>query len=375
MNVIQTFIFLGKHKVSKQLLYQSLLSAYSAVKIYGNCKLYTNERTWDILKSFDIPYTEVDTGLLDKLYLKSNSFAIPKLYAFADQNEPFIHIDFDTFLLKKLKIEPHNEIIYAYDDISFLKFPNGDVKGQYKSITFEDLEFFNRSYFQSVLELQEFFPEGFLKNLHLDIIPNFCIFGGYNYGLIERTVKKQIEMYRKGKHRFDEDPNMSQIIEQMSFFPHLQNLDKEFRFWQGDEFGFRGFFNRVNRLTQKYPFAIRNEDGKTKIESHGNELLVFDDMLDTINPALFENHKFSFFNKEGYNAMLKSDLGDFIHLGGVKGCEIMNRFIIDYFTINSNMDPKLIKSLQKIESSGPKEYFEKISLNEMYLYKNKADLI
>ena len=81
--------------------------------------------------------------------------------------------------------------------------------------------FFNRAYFQSVLELQEFFPDGFLKNLHLDIIPNFCIFGGYNYGLIERTVKKQIEMYRKGKHRFDEDPNMSQIIEQMSFFPHF----------------------------------------------------------------------------------------------------------------------------------------------------------
>jgi hypothetical protein len=370
MNIVQTFVLVGKHKLSKQLLYQMLFSCYSAVKLYGNCKLYTNKRTWEAIKNFDFPYTEVDTELLDGLHFTSNAFAIPKLHVFRAQTEPFIHIDFDTFLFKKLDIQQHNEIFYAYDDYSFLDFYDEDLKGHYKQIKYLDLQFYYKAYFESLFKLEPYFPDWLIRNLHIDMSPNFCIFGAYNTKLLQDVTTEQIGIYEDNKDVFDADENMSQIFEQLLFFPILSIIDQEFRYWQGEKFGFKGFFNRVKRLTKRYPFSIRNENTMVIIESHGKELMRFNSNLDEIRPQMGDL-KISFYNKDGYRELLKADLGDFIHLGGHKGCQIMNRFLIDRYIMQNPNDFKLLTRIKKIETSSEIEFFERISLSEVYLYKYK----
>lgn len=375
INVIQTFFYLGRQKIDKKLLYMSYLSAYSAVKIYGNCKLYTDSKTWEALKHYNIPYTDVDTTTLGDLKVKYNSFAIPKLYSFMDQVDPFIHIDFDTFLLKKLDIEPHNEVIYAYDDMSFLKFDGDDLRGAYKPVTFNDIEFFYKSYLGSLISLKNCFSDEFLQSLNFDIIPNFCIFGGHNAELIKKAVQKQLDLYNNNKGVFDENSDMSHIIEQMSFFPFLQEVDKEFRYWQGDIYGMKGFFNRVKRLTKKYPFSIRNENDTIHIETHGRDYYNFPSKLEDLNKFIKEKYHLSFYNKDAYQKLLWMDLGPFIHLGGLKKCELMNKFIIDYFLVKYKNDPQLVKDLRGIRDSSEMEFFEGIYADDNYLYKNKTNLI
>lgn len=371
MNVIQSFVFLGKHKMSKHLLYQMFISCYLANKFYGNCKLYTNQETWDQIKNFNFPYSEVNVDLLDNVTVRSNAFAIPKIMVFADQTNPFIHIDFDTFLNRKLDIEQHNEIVYSYDDISFLKFVDDDLKGQYTPIGYKELLFFYDSYFKSVLRLKDCFPDEFLTKLSLDIIPNFCVFGGHNTDLIRLVAHKQIKLFNENKESFESDENMSQIIEQMTFFPFLQEIDEEFKFWRGDEYGFKGFFNRVKRLSKRYPFAIRVENEMVHIESNSKDVLTFPDLKDELDWKQLTDKKVHFYNKNGINEMLQLEYGDFIHLAGLKGCEVTNKFIIDYYLSRNYIDSRFRKTIDRIKDSSPLEYFEQISLGKLYLSNNK----
>jgi hypothetical protein len=373
MKIVQTFVLVGKHKISKQLLYQIMLSSYSAFKIYGNCKLYTNKKTWEAIKQFKFFFTEIDTDLLDSLYFEPNSFAIPKLHVFRAQTEPFIHIDFDTFLLKELPIEQHNEFFYSYDDYSFLNFNNEDLKGTYKSMKYSDLKFVYKAYFESLFQLEQYFPSSLINDLHVDISPNFCIFGSHNFELLNKVINIQILIYERNRDIFNKDENMSQIFEQLLFFPILSSLDKDFKYWQGDKYGFEGFFNRVKRLTKRYPFSLRSEGDFNIIESHGNSLMIFPSEFDPIIDIgeNTNNLKISFLNKQAYQKLLNADLGDFIHLGGLKGCQTMNRFIIDLFIMRNTSDSKLFSAISMIEKSSDIEFFEKLNLSDAYLYRKQ----
>jgi len=79
------------------------LSVLTCLKNHGNIHLITTQKGKEFLK--DIPYTSVE--LFDEEINRnySNFWAISKIYAYrqiARKMKPFIHIDYDVFLFKKL---------------------------------------------------------------------------------------------------------------------------------------------------------------------------------------------------------------------------------------------------------------------------------
>jgi len=78
------------------------LSCLQLHKLYGNVELFANSSAADLLVgTLDLPYSKVHTSH-DSLELAHNElWALPKLYTYSLQNEPFLHIDGDVFLFRK----------------------------------------------------------------------------------------------------------------------------------------------------------------------------------------------------------------------------------------------------------------------------------
>jgi hypothetical protein len=79
------------------------LSCLQLKKIYGNITLHSNSAGAELLvETLKLPYSEVYTTH-DALKLPDlNLWALPKIYTYALQNKPFLHIDGDVFLFDKL---------------------------------------------------------------------------------------------------------------------------------------------------------------------------------------------------------------------------------------------------------------------------------
>ncbi|GHT32033.1 hypothetical protein FACS189434_02930 [Bacteroidia bacterium] len=79
-----------------------VLSCLQLNKIYGYVELFANLPAADLLIGMlNLPYAKVHTSH-DNLKLAHNElWALPKLYTYSLQNEPFLHIDGDVFLFRK----------------------------------------------------------------------------------------------------------------------------------------------------------------------------------------------------------------------------------------------------------------------------------
>ena len=122
MKVIHTHAMIGDRKFYKTNLYHMLISLFSAKHVYGNIQLYTDRLTYNAIEHLDLPYDDIHVVEEFDLKYNKNEFSIPKLKTYTLQNEPYIHIDIDTFLLKDLGIEQHNEVVFAHDDFTFVDF-------------------------------------------------------------------------------------------------------------------------------------------------------------------------------------------------------------------------------------------------------------
>ena len=333
MKVIHTYKNIPDRRFYKTNLYHMLISLFSAKKLYGRVELYTDTKTFDEIEKLEFPYDEIHIiEEFDRDYNK-NEFSIPKLITYTLQNEPYIHIDTDTFLLKKLDIEQHNEVVFAHDDYTLVDFNKMlNPKGQYKSIDFQSLKHLDSAYFRSLINLQDVIPQEILKRTTFDFIPNFCIFGGYNTELITKTSKELLKIHSNNVGRFRVEESSPQILEQLLFFPTLSYLtNDEIKTYWGEHHGCEPFFLRVKKLTEKYPFIINENYGYVEVESHGNVIIIGKDLRNN-HPDWVDNGKTTFYNPELINQMLSyPDYGSFIHLGGLKGCDSVNEFIISYF--------------------------------------------
>lgn len=311
-----------------------LISLFSAKHIYGNIELYTDNATFDRIKDLEFPYDEIH--IVDEFNDRygKNEFSIPKLITYSLQNEPFLHIDTDTFLLKDLDIEQHNEIVFAHDDFTLVDFNKMlDPKGRYKSIDFETLQHLDSAYLGSLLKLYDIIPSEVLKRTTFDFIPNFCVFGGHNPKLIKEVSEYIIKLHTKHVGRFKMEESSPQILEQLLFFPVLSYLtNDEIRTYWGEHHGCEPFFLRIKKLTEKFPFIINViGNGLVEIESHGKKIMEGRDDRERY-PNWVDNGKTTFYNPELVNRMVShKDYGTFIHLGGLKGCDSTNEFIISFF--------------------------------------------
>lgn len=84
------------------------LSCLQLKKIYGKVELFTNKKGKQVLiDELQLPYSKVHV-VLDKIDFPRTLWAYIKLYTYSIQKEPFLHIDGDVFIWKKL-IEPEDK--------------------------------------------------------------------------------------------------------------------------------------------------------------------------------------------------------------------------------------------------------------------------
>ena len=77
------------------------LSCLQLHKLYGNIILFANNQAARLLiDTLQLPYSEVNLALDKLTLLHPDLWALPKIYTYSLQEQPFLHVDGDVFLFK-----------------------------------------------------------------------------------------------------------------------------------------------------------------------------------------------------------------------------------------------------------------------------------
>jgi len=148
------------------------LSAYYLKKNYGNVNLITDKYGAEFLK--DIKFDKVDTSLEDLPKYVGAIWGLGKIKAYgliAEKKEPFIHIDHDVFLTKKLNEDIHNSQIIA-------QHLEREINNLYGLDKFH-------------LELPNL---GFMANNRIKNAANMGIFGGNDFDFIKKYSDESVNL-------------------------------------------------------------------------------------------------------------------------------------------------------------------------------------
>ena len=175
-------------------------------KHFGRVTLYCNERVRDlIINTFKIPYDNVVVipDFMDD-YNGCNLWALPKVYTYSLQNEPFLHVDCDWFMFEKLP-----------DSIL-----GSDIIGQ--NIEYDD-QMYNHRTLEKLISngciLPEFVLNEYEKEPILRVI-NAGVLGGSNIEFIQSYlgVIKDFISANKPILKFLNDGFVNSIYEQLFFY-------------------------------------------------------------------------------------------------------------------------------------------------------------
>lgn len=280
MKIIHTFVPVFKDKIDKYTIYQMTLSLLLAKRHYDNVVLYTNDEIGKLIKKIGLPYTEINTEILNEC--KERTFSIPKLLVYAVQKEPYIHIDLDTFLFDRIDFDD-KECIYS-------TFPEGtgDLTTFDKSNAM-----FHSTYLTPVYQIKDKLPEEFTKNIIFKDIPNMSVFGGYQYKLISDATKYCLDIYYKNKEFFNSSYYNACVIEQLFIYSAIRMLSNTTKF----KYLFKGNPSHIDFLEDEFKIPF-------KFKSRANNLWILNE------EDLFKNTMYNF--------------DGFLHLNGYKNLDEMN---------------------------------------------------
>jgi hypothetical protein len=166
----------------------------------------------DIVKKIGLPYDEINTDVLKDVNVKT--FSVPKLVVYSQQTEPYIHIDLDTFIFKKIFFNDFENIYSTFAEGS------GDILNFERTNTS-----FYTTYIKRSFEIQNKLPEEFLKYVKFNNVPNMSVFGGHNFELIKESSKYCLQLYQNHTDFFDSNYYNACIIEQL-FIPAAMRMIK-----------------------------------------------------------------------------------------------------------------------------------------------------
>jgi len=178
MKLYHSFWEHGWNNMTQELYELHKLSVIAALESYGNITLITTE----VGKKFlgDLPYTNIEFFEEEIPIEYKDTWGISKMFAYKQlcrKNEPFMHVDYDVFLFKKL--------------------PDWLEKSE---VFYQSIE--NGNQVDSFYGLEYFFSD--CKNLYLSDVKinqafNMGIFGGNNIEAIDYYLDESFKLL------FDED--------------------------------------------------------------------------------------------------------------------------------------------------------------------------
>lgn len=216
MNVVQTYYSYANDEnpikdtagfLSADMNWKSMaLSCLLLKKHYGKVTLYCNRKVRHlIIDQFKIPYdVVVEIPEFMKIYEECNLWALPKIYTYSLQTEPFIHVDCDWFMFEKLSA-------------SIVK---SDVIGQ--NIEYDD-QFYNRRTLEKLIlnecYIYPWVMDEYDKEPVLRVI-NAGILGGNDIDFIQNYVKTIRDFISRNQSVLQKlnDGFVNSIYEQLFFY-------------------------------------------------------------------------------------------------------------------------------------------------------------
>ena len=306
---------------NKNLLLNMLLSALLIKKHYGRIVLYTNQKYAAIIKEIGIPYDEINTTILEGYSEKT--FSLSKMMVYMDQNEPFIHVDNDTFIFDKIPFKNDIDFFFAHRDQGSF-----DVNEYNTFIRLYEL------YYKPIERINNL-PNNFKENLLLNQIPNMSIFGGNDYKTIKDATEKAINLYYSNKELFDENYYHACILEQLLISTFIKiNTKKDnpkTEYWISDS---APIVSSTSSLTTTYyPFNL---------QCFGIDVIIKD-----------ENDLLNFIDFGFYRG--------WVHLGGFKFLDSFQFIILNKILNNLNGE-KYIKKLNTLlpEKKGYETIYDRL---------------
>lgn len=262
--------------INKLYMYCVTLSVLLAKRYHEKVVLYTNDEFGEIVNKIGLPYDEVNTTLLDGV--ECSTFSIPKLMVYAVQNEPYIHIDLDSFMYEKLEYFDVDTVYCAYgENFNGVIDSNGELNN-----------FFN-TYINSTIQLKDKLPIEFLKHVKFNDVPNMSLFGVVDYELVKQASKYCLNIYKNNVEFFDSDYYYACVIEQL-FIPAAMRMLKTQRNDKNDlKINFKmQEANSVTFLEKSFDYPFYINMGKDRIYVSG-EWDLFKNIMCNFNGFLHLN--------------------------------------------------------------------------------------
>lgn len=254
MKIVQTFWVNDKNDLragwlsTKYHLMSWALSCCSSYKYHKSVHLISDTHSAELLKGqLQLPYTSVSTALDDFVspYDANRLWVLKKLFAYAQPNEPFIHLDGDAYLFKPLSLrlqeaslvaqnveENHPYYIDGLDQIEqyFKYIPDyllSDINGKYSSVNagligghnylfhkevFQEVNIFLENNQDNLLDIETFALNVIIEQLFFKKLADFQ---GIN---IEYILDHKVGYpYNYGLDRFWDLPNACDYIHVMNY--------------------------------------------------------------------------------------------------------------------------------------------------------------
>ena len=226
MKVVHTF---ASHNIIwKERMYVQMLSALYAKKHYGNIHLYTTEMEAEQINKIGVPYTSIDTKLLNNVDTKV--YGIPKMHTYREMDEPFLHIDTDSILFSKFDFDQiKSPFLFSHPDMIHL----GNLKGTLgehipflinnrdENLSSHNHFSINHIYLKLYIELFNKHSDDVKKNFNFTHIPNMSIVLVRDTDNFKIACNEAIKHYFENKEIIDKEEQACCYIEQLMIHQYL----------------------------------------------------------------------------------------------------------------------------------------------------------
>ena len=379
MKVVHSFA--NEHNVIwKELLYSQLLSALLAKEHYGNIDFHTTNEIAKVIDKLAFPYNNIITKNVTS---KDSTWSMPKLRAYQNLKESFLHIDNDTFIFNKINFDKYqSNILFSHPDTSIKKHNKTRVRndiseGISQLIQTTNVDVMSRNtYFSRLNEtyLRLYFKiynsglpdDRITKHFDVASIPNMNITYVNDVDLFTKATTIAVEHYTKNKKFIDKEKYGPCYIEQLVIHQLLRTLDKDYR---------KASFKHKHLIFKDVPTLLIGEQNYTPNIDNVEWPLIFKTrnvINDCCGLSPYKNikQKIKINSLDEFKHYLEKDFGGFMHATYMKWYDWMQAYIIHNIRTRVGDQPLLDihKYFKKIypgygldQKSGGEKLYEKLT--------------
>ena len=199
--------------IEKHQLLGMLLSAHFAKKHYKNITLYSTLDIINLVSEIGIPYTGF-VRLDDNIKSTFGPFSLGKMLVYQMQDKPFIHIDYDTFLVNKLNEKIASKpFAFSHEDLKDFDHSIKTIRGLVPAYI-DWLNLFDD-------DVPEWWCEG--EFITIDEIPNMNVTSINDIETFKKVALEPIlKHYYENRETWDQGNNAC-VLEQLLTYAHLKN--------------------------------------------------------------------------------------------------------------------------------------------------------